>query len=208
MNKMSEEAKRKIELVPTLDELMDRIKEKYKDRYPNPNLLPRLEKVTINYSGGPDATKLERARKILESIFKRKPAQVRARKTVHVWGVRKGRAHGWKITLRGEEAYQWLKTLLKVVDYTIYEKQLDNHGNFSFGIKEHIDIPGVKYVPELGTIGFDVTVTFYRNGYRVARRRLRKSKIPEKHRVKKEDVILFLKEMGVIVKPGSRPKEE
>lgn len=207
---MSEEekAEKKIKLLPKLSDVIDNIKNKYKDKYPNPSLIPRLEKVVINYSAGPDTAKLERARKILEDIFKRKLAQVRARKTVHAWGVRRGRFHGWKLTLRGEEAYQWLKKLLKVVDYTLYEDQIDEYGNFSFGVKEHIDIPGVKYIPELGTIGFDVCVSFYRNGYRVARRRLRKSKIPHRHRVKKEDAIIFLKEMGVIVKPGSRPEEE
>jgi len=195
-------------LAPTLKDVLDALLTKYRDRYPNPNLVPKLEKVTINYSGGPDQIKLERARKILEGVFGRKVAQVRARKTIHTWGIRRGRPHGWKITFRGEEAYQWLKRLLKVVDYTIYEDQIDPYGNFSFGVKEHIDIPGVKYVPELGTIGFDVSVTFYRNGYRVSWRRLRKSRIPTRHRLTKGDVILFLKEMGVTVKPGSRPKEE
>ncbi len=205
---MSEEEKaEKIKLAKSYNDVIKALLTKHKDRYPNPNLVPRLEKVVINYSAGPDATKLERARKILEGVFNRKLAGVRARKTVHAWGVRRGRHHGWKLTLRGEEAFQWLKRLLKVVDYTIYEDQIDKYGNFSFGVKEHIEIPGVKYIPELGIIGFDVCVSFYRNGYRVARRRLKKSKIPEKHRVKKEDAILFLREMGVIIKPGSRPVE-
>jgi len=204
----AKEKKAGIKLAPTLKDVLKALLTKYKDRYPNPNLVPRLEKVTINYSGGPDQMKLEKARKILEDIFGRKAAQVRARKTIHAWGIRRGRPHGWKITFRGEEAYQWLKRLLKVVDYTIYEDQMDPYGNFSFGVKEHIDIPGVKYVPELGTIGFDISVTFYRNGYRVSWRRLRRSKIPSRHRLTKDDVILFLKEMGVTVKPGARPKEE
>jgi len=210
-NKVSSEQKEKIsipvKLARSMDEVIERLLEKYKDRYRNPNLVPRLEKIVINYSCGPDATKMERARKILESLFNRKLALVKAKHTVHAWGVRKGRPHGWKLTIRGEEAFQWLKKLLKVVDYTIYENQIDKYGSFSFGVKEHIDIPGAKYDPELGVIGFDVCVSFYRNGYRVANRRLRKSKIPEKHKIKREDVILFLKEMGVIIKPGKRVKE-
>ncbi len=210
----SEEESRKVILAETHREVIEKIMKNHGDRYKtkkgkiNPALIPRLEKVTINFSGGPDAAKLERARKILEDVFGRKPAEVKARKTVHAWGVRRGRSHGWKITFRGEEAYRWLKLLLKVVDYTIYEKQIGDDGNFSFGVKEHIEIPGVKYKPELGTIGFDVAVTFYRYGYRVARRRLKKARIPKKHRLTKEDTIIFLKEMGVIVKPGARPKEE
>ncbi len=206
---MSEEKeKTKITLAHSLKDIEQTLLSKYKERYSNPNLIPRLDKVVINYSAGSDATKLEKARKILESVFGRTFSRVRARKTIHAWGVRKGKHHGWKLTLRGEEAYQWLKRLLKVVDYTIYEEQMDKYGNFSFGVKEHIEIPGVEYVPELGIIGFDVCVSFRRNGYRVSRRRLCKSKIPERHRVKKEDVVLFLKEMGINVKPGTRPVEE
>ena len=206
--KSRKKTKTKEKLVSTLEAVIKALLKKHKNKYPNPNLVPKLEKITINYSGGPDQTKLERARKILEDIFGRKAALVRAKKTIHTWGIRRGRSHGWKITFRGEEAYQWLKRLLKVVDYTVYENQIDPYGNFSFGVREHIDIPGVKYIPELGTIGFDVTVTFYRNGYRVSRRRLRKSKIPLRHRLTREDTILFLKEMGVTVKPGTKPKEE
>lgn len=202
------EEKKETKLVQNLSDVMKAIAERYKDKYPNPNLVPRLEKVVINYSCGPDESKLERAKTILEGIFGKKLVQVRARKTIHTWGIRRGKAHGWKLTLRGEEAYDWLKRLMKVIDYTVYEGQIDDYGNFSFGIKEHIEIPGVKYVPELGTIGFDVCVSFSRNGYRVIRRRLRKSKIPRRHRLTREDAIIFLKEMGVTIKPGAKPEEE
>ncbi|MCR8462652.1 MAG: 50S ribosomal protein L5 [Candidatus Korarchaeota archaeon] len=202
------EEKKEVTLAKSLSEITEAIIKKYKDRYPNPNLIPRLEKVVINYSCGPDESKLERAKTILEGFFGKKLALVRAKKTIHTWGIRRGKTHGWKLTLRGEEAYQWLKRLMKVIDYTVYEEQIDKYGNFSFGVKEHIEIPGVKYIPELGTIGFDVCVTFCRNGYRVMRRRLKTSKIPLRHRLTREDVIIFLREMGVTVKPGARPEEE
>ena len=73
-------------------------------------------------------------------------------------------------------------------------------GNFSFGIREHIDIPGTKYSPDLGIIGMDVTVVLRRPGYRVKYRRRAKSKIGSKHKLTAEEAIAFVREeLGVEV---------
>jgi large subunit ribosomal protein L5 len=114
---------------------------------------------------------------------------------------------GWKITLRGEPAFEFLKKTFMAIDNTISDLSIDEEGNFAFGIDEHIKIPGTRYVPELGTIGFDVIVAMERAGYRVKRRRLRRGKIPKKHRLTKEDTILFLREMGIEVVKGRIIKE-
>lgn len=61
-------------------------------------------------------------------------------------------------------------------------------------------MPGVKYDPTLGIFGFDVCVTIERPGYRVMRRRRRKSKIGKNHRVTREEAIKFVQEfLGVKV---------
>ncbi|RLF05045.1 MAG: 50S ribosomal protein L5, partial [Thermoprotei archaeon] len=74
------------------------------------------------------------------------------------------------------------------------------YGNFSFGIKEHISLPGVKYDPMLGIFGFDVCVTIERPGYRVMRRRRKRSDIGKNHRVIREESIKFVQEfLGVKV---------
>lgn len=186
---------------------MKKLREKYPDRYSNPMLLPKIKSVVINCSVGQAGDPLEKARKILEELTNRKPKLIRAKKTIRPFGIHKKMPMGWKITLRGEEAFEFLKKAFAAIDNTISELNIDEEGNFAFGITEHIKIPGTKYEPELGTIGFDVIVAMERAGYRVKRRRLRRTKVPKKHRLTKEDVILFLKEMGIEVVKGRIEKE-
>ena len=52
----------------------------------------------------------------------------------------------------------------------------------------------MKYDPEIGMLGFDVAITLERPGYRVKRRKVKKSKIGKKHKISKEEVIKWLKE--------------
>lgn len=192
----------------TMKELINRIWDKYKERYKNPMRIPRIYSVVINCSLGESGEPLERARKILEELTDRKLMLLRAKKTIRPFGIHKNQAIGWKVTLRGEQAYAFLRRVLKVYDNTLWSNAIDNNGNFSFGIDEHIKIPGVKYDPKLGTIGFDVCVSMERPGYRVKRRRLRRSKIPSRHRLTKEDTKIFLEMMNIKIKEGKKAVEE
>lgn len=74
-----------------------------------------------------------------------------------------------------------------------------NAGNFSFGIAEHIDLPGVDYDPEIGVFGMDVCVSLKRRGYRIAERRRRNSKVGSAHRITKDETIRWLESLGVVV---------
>jgi large subunit ribosomal protein L5 len=69
----------------------------------------------------------------------------------------------------------------------------DDQGNISVGIREHIDIPGTKYNPEIGIFGMDVSISLVRPGYRIAKKR-DKSKIGKGHRITKQQAIEFFKE--------------
>ena len=80
------------------------------------------------------------------------------------------------------------------------DRCFDEYGSCSFGINEHIEIPGVKYDPEIGIFGMDVSILLERAGYRVMRRRRARSQVGVKHRVSKEDAIVFFKDtLGVEV---------
>jgi len=83
---------------------------------------------------------------------------------------------------------------LPVVDNKISKKCFDKHGNFSFGIKEHIEIRGVRYEPEIGIFGMDVCVSLNRPGYRVKKRRREKAKIGSKHILTPEEALVFIKD--------------
>ncbi|MFQ6129600.1 MAG: 50S ribosomal protein L5 [Candidatus Hadarchaeaceae archaeon] len=154
----------------------------------------KIEKVTLNIGVGEGGDKLSKAERVLEGITGRKPARTQAKRTIREWGIKQGASVGCKVTLRGEEAEKTLKRLFDAVERRLNKDCFDDGGNFAFGIREHIDIPGVSYDPEVGLFGMDVCVTLRRPGYRTRRRRRQPKAIPKSHRVAKEEAINFIAE--------------
>jgi len=164
----------------------------------NPMLKPRLEKVTVNMAVGKSGEPLEKAVKVLEQLTRQKPCSSKAKKSVRDFGIRKGESIACLVTLRKAKTREFLKKAFEAVDNKISQGNFDRVGNFSFGIKEHIDIPGTKYVPELGIHGMDVCVTLARPGQRVKRRHRAKSKVGAKQILTSEEAMVFVKdEFGV-----------
>ncbi len=160
----------------------------------NPMLKPRIEKVTVNISVGKSGEPLEKAATILKQLTDQQPCKRKAKQTIRDFGIRKGEPIACLVTLRKEKARDFLKKTFRAIDNKLSKKSFDRYGNFSFGIKEHIEIPGTKYVPELGIYGMDVSVALGRPGYRVKRRRRAKSKIGSDHLLTTEEAMLFIKD--------------
>ena len=160
-----------------------------------PMLMPRIEKVVVNISVGKSGEPLEKATKILQELTGQKPCIRRAKKTIRDFGLRKKEPTACIVTLRGENVQVFLKKALQAVDNKISEKAFDEHGNFAFGIKEHISIPGTKYSPELGIVGMNVAVALNRPGYRVKRRHRAKSDVGSDHLLDRDEAILSVKNM-------------
>ncbi len=166
----------------------------------NPMREIRLDKVTVNIGVGEGGEKLAKAEELLATLTGRKPVQTLAKRTIRDFQIRKGEPIGVKVTLRGKEAEGMLERLFKAVDNRIPGRSFNGEGNFSFGIKEHIDIPGVKYDPRVGMFGMDVCVTLRRPGYRIKYRKRRSRPIPRRHRISREEAIKFVTEkFGVTV---------
>lgn len=166
----------------------------------NPMREVRVEKVTLNIGVGEGGEKLSKAETLLERLTGQKPARTLAKKTVREFGMRKGEPVGVKVTLRGRRAEEMLPKLLQAVDNRLSSRSFDGQGNFSFGIKEYIDLPGVRYDPEIGMFGMDVCVTLERPGYRVKRRKRQRRRIPSSHAITREEAIKFVTEKwGVTV---------
>ena len=154
----------------------------------NPMQEIKIEKVVLNIGGTADY--LERGIKLLKLLTGKKPAKMRSKKRIPTWSVRPGLEVGAVVTLRkGFE--DLLKKLLVTVDNNLRKKQVSEN-NFSFGIKEYIEIPGVEYQRDIGIMGFDVTIVFKRTGRRVRLKKAKKGKIPARQKISKEEIIKFM----------------
>ncbi len=158
----------------------------------NPMREIRIEKVTINIGAGEAGPKLEMARKLVGKLSGGKVVITKTHKRT-TFGVTKKRPIGVKATLRGEKAKGFLINALKANENRLSPDRFDNNGNFSIGVKEYIDLPGINYDPEIGIMGMDVCVTLERQGFRVKRRSMRPKKIGRKHRITKEEAREWVK---------------
>jgi len=152
----------------------------------------KLEKVTLNVGCGDDKAKIEKGVKLLKLLTDKNPVLTKSKRR-STFGVPKGKSIGVMITLRGDAAFDFLKKALGGVDNKLSVNQFDKEGNFSFGIREYIDIPGVKYSYDVGMMGFDLAVTLERPGFRVKKRRVQKGKIPARHKINKEESVEWVK---------------
>jgi large subunit ribosomal protein L5 len=158
----------------------------------NPMRIPSISKVTINICVGGATDRLDKAVKLLEQLTGQKPSIRKARKTIREFGISRKQPIAAVVTLRGQKALEFLRKALYAVNNTLKMNSFDEYGNVSFGIKEHLLLPGVRYDPDIGIFGMDVAVTVERPGFRVLRRRVKKAlSIPRRHRVRKEESMLL-----------------
>ena len=154
---------------------MNRLKEKYektivsdlmsKHNYKNVMEVPKLEKIVVNIGCG-DATSnsklLEAALRDLELITGQKPVATKAKKSIAGFKLREGQAIGCKVTLRGENMYNFLDklisiTLPRVRDFRgISNKAFDGRGNYTLGLTEQLIFPEIEYDDVVKVRGMDI----------------------------------------------------
>ncbi len=147
-----------------------------------------IEKVVLNVGGIGDY--LEKGVKLLELISGKKPARTRSLKRIPTLGVRPGLEIGTVVTLR-KDLNNFLKKMFITIDGKLKRKQISEN-NFSFGIAEYIEIPGIEYQRDIGIMGFDVTVVFKRAGRRVRLKKIKKGKIPKRQVITREEIIKYI----------------
>ena len=163
-----------------------------------PMLKPRIEKVVVNLNVGKSGEPLEKASKVLKELTNQQPVKKQAKKTIRDFGLRQGESIACVVTLRKQAAIDFLKKVLPVVENKISRSSFDRQGNFAFGVKEHIEIAGVKYDPDVGIFGMDVCVSVNRPGHRVKNRRKHKAHIGSKHLLTPEESVVFVRQtLGV-----------
>lgn len=157
-----------------------------------------IAKVVLNMGVGKSGEPIEQAKRALEQIAGQKPNSRNAKATQRDWGVHKGEPIGVAVTLRRQPAIELIKRLLAAKGNQIKGSSFDDFGNLSFGIKEHIDIPGVKYDPQIGILGLNVSISLARPGFNIRFRSKHKASVGNHHRITSEEAKAFLaKEFGI-----------
>ena len=154
---------------------MNRLKEKYlkeivpslqkKYNYKSVMEVPKLEKIVVNIGVGDATTNsklLDAAVADLELITGQKPVVTKARKSIAGFHVREGQSIGCKVTLRGENMYNFLDKLVtiglpRVRDFRgVSPKAFDGRGNYTLGIKEQLIFSEINYDEVLKIRGMDI----------------------------------------------------
>ncbi len=160
----------------------------------NPMRALRIGKVVVNMSVGASGDPLDHAQTIMEQVTGQKPCQRFAKQTIRGFNIRKKEPIACMVTLRGDSADAFLKKAFAAIGKRVKPRSFDRWGNFAFGIKEHIDIPGTRYDPTLGIVGMDVIVTVERPGYSIERRKHANNRIGKVQRVKPAESIEYIKD--------------
>ncbi len=147
-----------------MEQYVPNVKRLYKDQvakelfeefgYKSVMEIPRVEKVSINAGVG-DAIQnkkfLESAIKEIELISGQHAVKTKARKSISNFKLREGQEIGAKVTLRGNQMWEFLDRLMNVAIARIKDfrginpNSFDGHGNFSMGISEQIIFPEIDY---------------------------------------------------------------
>lgn len=128
-------------------------------------------KVTVNIGVGDVGEDVDRAVDLIETLTGSDAVKTESTPAAQGFGKRGGLKIGAKTTLRGDEAEEFLERVFEAKNHEIPASVFDTQGNFSIGVEEYIDMPDVRYDPDIGMEGFDVAVTLERPGHRLKKRK-------------------------------------
>jgi large subunit ribosomal protein L5 len=128
---------------------------------------PVLQKIVIN-SGVGKATQqgnlIDGAVKDLTAISGQKAMITRARKSIAGFKLREGQAIGAKVTLRGDQMWEFFDRLVtlsipRIRDFRgLSPKSFDGRGNYTFGINDQLIFPEIQYDDIDTARGMDITI--------------------------------------------------
>jgi large subunit ribosomal protein L5 len=130
--------------------------------------IPRITKITLNMGVGgatQDKKLLEGAVSDMTLIAGQKPVVTHARNSIAGFKVREGWPIGCKVTLRGDQMYEFLDRLISITIPRIRDfrgfsaKSFDGRGNYSMGLKEQIVFPEIEFDKIDRIRGLDITIT-------------------------------------------------
>ena len=146
-----------------LNEVIPSLKEKY--NYKTVMEVPKLSKIVVNIGVGDATTNsklLDAAVNDLTAITGQKPVVTKAKKSIAGFHVREGQSIGCKVTLRGDNMYNFMDKLIsiglpRVRDFRgISPKAFDGRGNYTLGIKEQLIFSEIEYDNIVKVRGMDI----------------------------------------------------
>ena len=133
----------------------------------NPMEIPKVEKIVISVGAGfamKDNKLIKNIEDTITKIAGQKASTVIAKKSVAGFKVREGMPVGVRVTLRGENMYNFLDRLVsialpRVKDFRgVPRNGFDGRGNYNFGLQEQLIFPEVSYDSIMQIHGMNITM--------------------------------------------------
>ena len=126
---------------------------------------PKLEKIVLNQGLGSavaDKKIIETAIAEMTLITGQKAVQTLSKKDISNFKLRKRMPIGVRVTLRGDQMYEFLERLVRVAlprirDFRGIENKLDGRGNYTLGITEQIIFPEINIDSISKLMGMNIT---------------------------------------------------
>ena len=133
--------------------------------YANVHQVPKIEKVVLNSSFGVELDKngIVELRKDIASLAGQSPVVIKAKVSVSNFKLREGMPVGIKVTLRGNEMWEFLLRLIAIAlpnirDFRGVSSKLDGRGNYTLGITDHSIFPEINVERQRVNTGLDISI--------------------------------------------------
>ncbi len=146
------------------NEVKDALMKKF--QYKNVMQIPKVEKIVVNMGlgQGKDNQKyIQAAVKELGIITGQQPVVTKAKKSIANFKLREGMTVGAKVTLRGDQMYEFFDRLVSIAlprvrDFRgVKANAFDGRGNYTLGVKEQLIFPEIVYDDVDSVRGMDIT---------------------------------------------------
>lgn len=149
--------------------------------------VPELEKIVVNVGLGrakDDKKLMEVATNTLTKITGQQPIQTTARLSIASFKLREGNKIGLKVTLRGEQMYEFMDRLINLVlprlrdFHGVSAKAFDKQGNYSIGLTEQSVFPELTFEETTTPHGLQIVFVVKANNPAESRALLEKFGMP------------------------------
>ena len=148
-----------------LEEIVPALMEEFK--YSNRMQVPKLTKISLNQGLGDaivDKKLIDSGIEEMTLISGQKAVATKSRKDISNFKLRRNMPVGVRVTLRGDQMYEFLDRLISVAiprvrDFRgISDKGFDGHGNYTFGVSEQIIFTEIDLDKVNKINGMDITL--------------------------------------------------